>query len=293
MAEPKIISSGNESGVPFVKLANIGNYSVFKTFDCGQCFRFDPTYSSDNVFEVGGVAYGAELKIRQEGDTLKLIGADENSYKRIWKRYLALDTDYCEIDRQILTALEGSKAAVMTKAAEVSAGIRILRQEKWEALCSFIISQNNNIVRIKRIISAISSSFGEKIGDNAYAFPTPEALLEAGEEKIFSLKTGFRAKYIIDAARKVATGELDLSKIDTMEKYSDAAEYLMQIRGVGPKVAACALLFGFERTDAFPVDTWIKKVIDTRFDGELDHAKFGSYAGIAQQYLFYMERYIN
>jgi len=191
----------------------------------------------------------------------------------------------------VTTALDSDGCAVMTHALEVARGIRILRQDPWEALCSFIISQNNNIPRIKKIISALSASFGEKIDDSSYAFPTAKALADAGEDKIFALKTGFRASYITDAARRVASGELDLHAVCEAESYDKAAEMLMTVRGVGPKVAACALLFGFGFTEAFPIDTWMKKVAERHFPGGLDHKLFGKAAGIAQQYLFYMERY--
>ena len=136
-------------------------------------------------------------------------------------------------------------------------------------------------------------NFGEKLDDFSYSFPTAKALADAGEEKIFALKTGFRASYITDAARKVASGELDLEGVKNCNSYADAAEQLMTVRGVGPKVAACALLFGFGYTEAFPIDTWMKKVAARHFASGLDHTRFGKAAGIAQQYLFYMERYIS
>ena len=137
----------------------------------------------------------------------------------------------------------------------------------------------------------MSEKFGEKL-DGGYAFPSPKALFEAGEAEIFALKTGFRAKYIFDAAKKVCSGQLDLDRVANAATYDEAAEMLMTVSGVGPKVAACTLLFGFGRYDAFPVDVWIKKVIEKRFDGKLDHSALGDVAGIAQQYLFYYERYI-
>lgn len=292
MIKPTVIDEGIRNGKPCVRLGGIGNFSVFKTFDCGQCFRFDPV-STELDFEVGGVAFGREVSFGSLGDSLVITGATADDYANLWEKYLSLDTDYDEIDRAIVTALDADGCAIMTRAADVSQGIRILRQDPWEALCSFIISQNNNIPRIKKIISALSENFGEKIGEGAYSFPTAEALAEAGEEKIFALKTGFRASYITDAARKVSSGELNLGKIAACGSYADAESQLMTVRGVGPKVAACALLFGFGYTEAFPVDTWMKKVAARHFPEGLDHSRFGKAAGIAQQYLFYMERYIS
>ena len=173
----------------------------------------------------------------------------------------------------------------------------------------------------KKIISALCKTYGERIGDGAAqsivdgtahsigdgaaqsigirrshicenAFPTPESLAAAGEAAIFDLRTGFRAKYICDAAEKVASGTLSLDKVAAAKSYDEAAEMLMSISGVGPKVAACTLLFGFARLDAFPIDVWIKRVISLRFPDGLDPAVFGRFAGLAQQYLFYCERYI-
>lgn len=287
----KITDSGSLDGIPYVRLGDVGNFSVFKTFDCGQCFRFDPVATGDGAYEVEGVAYGRHVRFKEDGDGVTVTGSDEETFRKLWYRYLSLDTDYDEIDRAVTAALDEDGCAVMRRAAEVSAGIRILRQEPWEALCSFIISQNNNIPRIKKIISALCENFGEKTR-GGYAFPTAKALADAGEERIFALKTGFRAGYIVDAARRVASGEIDLDAVAAKETYAEAEAELLKIRGVGPKVAACALLFGFGKSEAFPVDTWMKKVAARHFPEGLDHGKFGKYAGVAQQYLFYMERYI-
>ncbi len=292
----KITDAGTIDGIPFVRLGDTGNFSVFKTFDCGQCFRFDPVAGDDSegIYEVGGVAYGRYVRFKEDGEGVTVIGSDEDTFRNLWYRYLSLDTDYGEIDRAITCALDEEGCAVMRRAAEVSAGIRILRQEPWETLCSFIISQNNNIPRIKKIISSLCENFGEMTEDGrGKCFPTAKALADAGEDKIFALKTGFRAKYITDAARRVASGELDLEAVIRMETYDEAEAELMKIKGVGPKVAACALLFGFGKTEAYPVDTWMKKVAARHFKEGPDPKKFGKYAGVAQQYLFYMERYIN
>ena len=125
-----------------ILLGNIGNFSPEKTFDCGQCFRFDPS----PVGGVTGIAHGRRVNIRRDGDSLRIDGITESDFANVWQSYLALDTDYDEIDRRIGEALASEKGgSVLADAAKVSAGIRILRQDKWETLCSFIISQNNNI----------------------------------------------------------------------------------------------------------------------------------------------------
>ena len=282
---PHIIESNNSG----IILGDIGNFSPEKTFDCGQCFRFDPAPDGG----VTGIAHGRRVNIRRDGDNLVINGITESDFADTWQRYLALDTDYDEIDRRIGAALTAEKGgSILADAAKVSAGIRILRQDKWETLCSFIISQNNNIPRIKKIITAMSREWGEKIGDDDFAFPTAKALADAGEDKIFALRTGFRAKYIADAARTVCENEDFLDSVAACENYADADEMLRSIKGVGPKVSACVLLFGFGRTDAFPIDVWIKRVMEKYFPHGLDPTVFGDVAGIAQQYLFYYERYM-
>lgn len=267
-----------------LEITDLDRFSVTKIFDCGQCFRFDP-----NNGGVEGVAHGKFIRLEQtDTDGVTVFGVTKKEFDERFCRYFALDRDYSLVDRDILTRLNGDET--IKKAIEYGSGIRILRQDGWEALCSFIVSQNNNIPRIKKIIENMSKTFGENIDGEHYAFPTPEALCSAGTDKIFELKTGFRAKYIYDAAEKVASGKIDLSLIDQMTT-AEAAEYLMQIKGVGLKVASCALLFGFDKTDAFPVDVWVKRVLAKYYPDGLDLTSLGEFAGMIQQYLFYYERY--
>lgn len=275
----------------WLRLGGVGSFSVFRTFDCGQCFRFDAAANPTFENEVEGVAMGKCVRFADSGSGDLMIKSSEADFENIWRDYLDLDTDYAAADRLIGNAVGGAGGDHMRRAAEASRGIHILRQEKWETLCSFIISQNNNIPRIKKIISQMCRTYGEET-EGGYAFPTPKALCDAGENAIFELRTGFRAKYIYDAARKVESGELDLDKVAATEDYEEAAHTLCTVNGVGPKVAACTLLFGFGRLDAFPVDVWIKRVIARRFPDGLNPAVFGKWAGLAQQYLFYYERYI-
>lgn len=283
-------------GTPFVIVKGIEYFQVGQVFDCGQCFRFDPT--EDGGFE--GIAGGQYIKLCQDNDnTLELIGITAEDYYGFWRHYLALDDDYAKIRAEIsacAAAASGSRAErdpVMENAMSCGAGIRILHQEPWETLCSFIISQNNNIPRIKKIIAAMSEKYGEPIdvgGRRFHAFPTAEALVAAGVDGLAELRTGFRAKYIYDAAVKVSDGEIDPVRIGASD-FAEADETLRGIKGVGPKVSACALLFGFGKTEAFPIDVWIKRVLAKYYPDGLDIAKLGKYAGVAQQYLFYYERY--
>ena len=268
----------------YIEISGLDRFSIDKIFDCGQCFRFDPVGDG-----IEGVAFGKILRFEQEtADKVKIYGIKKTDFDETFCRYLALDEDYSAVDSDIITRLKGD--ITIKEAIKYGRGIRILRQDRWEALCSFIISQNNNIPRIKKIIENMSREFGEKIDETHYAFPTAESLYNAGVDKIFELKTGFRAKYIYDAAEKVVTGKIDLLSVDKMTT-DEALEYLMQIKGVGLKVASCALLFGFNKTDAFPVDVWVKRVLEKYYPDGLDLTNLGAYAGMIQQYLFYYERY--
>ena len=283
-----VISSKN--GV--LRVGGVGDFSVFSTFDCGQCFRFDTVENSEYKTEYSGVARGKKIGFAQNGPgEIYVIGATEEEFP-VWSDYLALDVDYDAMNEEMITSIpEGSDREMMRRAVEASRGIRILRQDRWEALCSFIVSQNNNIPRIKKIISSLCEKYGADVG-GAYDFPTAAALSEAGEEAIFALRTGFRAKYISAAAKTVAGDPAFLEKVASAKDYSEAEGLLVSLKGVGPKVAACTLLFGFERYDAFPVDVWIKKVLAKRFSEGFDYHALGSAAGVAQQYLFYFERYL-
>lgn len=282
----------NESSVPYARICGVEYFSTEAVFDCGQAFRFLPVEGSAHECEYGGVAFGRYISVAQDGDTLTIYGAAEDDLEKIWIPYLGLDFD---IDTARSDILSRSDNPALREAVEYGKGIRILRQEKWETLCSFIISQNNNIPRIRGLIGTISKALGNLIETplgEMYSFPTPEAIVDAGVDALREMKFGFRAPYIYDAATKVASGEIDLDAVASAETTSEAAEMLMKIKGVGPKVAACTLLFGFDRTDAFPVDVWVKRVIEKYFPAPFDAASLGAYAGLAQQYLFYYERYL-
>ena len=271
------------------KIKNDFGIDIDLTFDCGQCFRFDKGEGSRFEKEYRGVAYGKQVSFAQDGGYLYVVGSDEAEFLGLWRGYLSLDEDYGAIHNEILSLSENE---ALHRALDCGRGIRILRQEPWEAICSFIISQNNNIPRIKGLISALSKRAGEEIGEGVYSFPTAEAVANLGEDELRALKVGFRAPYIIDAAKKVACGELDIPAISALPT-PDAQRALCAVKGLGPKVAQCALLFGFSKYDAFPVDVWIKRVIAKYFDEAFEPSLLGRYAGIAQQVLFYYERYTN
>ena len=253
-------------------------FDLVNTFECGQCFRW--TADDDGVYSA--VVRGRYIRLYRDGDIVVLEGADEQSIEELWREYFDLDTDYEDL-RQEMVRL----CPLLDKAAAKHNGIRILYQEPWEALCSFIISQNNNIPRIQGIVSRLCEGFGEDTG-NGFSFPAAERLSKLEPDDLAPLRAGFRARYIIDAARKCAEGSVDLEKLKTAP-IEDARKELMTITGVGAKVAECTLLCGLHRMEAFPIDVWMKKALKDEFAG-ITPEMLGHTAGIAQQYIFHYTR---
>lgn len=262
-----------------VKINELTDLDLRQTLDCGQSFRW--TEQDDGSFK--GVAFGKCITVRLEGNTLYIENTTKEDFENIWKNYFDLELDYGKIREEI-----SSVHPVLADAARYAPGIRILRQEPYEALCTFIISQNNNIKRIKGIVQRLCECFGEEISDGAFAFPTPQKMALLTEQELAPLRAGFRNRYLIDAAQKVCSGEVDLELCRTLD-YEQARKELMKITGVGVKVADCTLLFGMHRIEAFPVDVWMKRAMESLFPG-MTAADFGRYAGIAQQYIFHYSR---
>ena len=303
MLETKIKNVETEKKMSVVEVLLTSHFCIDKIFDCGQCFRFDKVVNTIHQSEYSGIAFERFVSFAQDGNKLYIYNSTKEEFEDVWKHYLALDADYEFIEKSILSKSDNKD---LKKAIDYSRGIRILNQDSWEAVCSFIISQNNNIPRIKKIIENLSKKCGTPISipedmeahvcrhSSLCAFPTPRQILELGIDGLVELKTGFRAKYIYDAAEKIVNGEIALDLITDLST-AQAIEYLSKVKGIGPKVASCALLFGFEKYDAFPIDVWIKKVISKYFitDNQptFDPSTLGEYAGIAQQFLFYYERY--
>ena len=256
----------------------ISDLDLVQTLDCGQCFRWQA--QPDGSYQ--GIAFGKSVVARREGDRLVLDGADASD-AALWRRYFDLDTDYAQI-----RAALGGLHPVLKEAAAYASGIRLLRQEPFEALCTFIISQNNNIPRIKGIVSRFCEHFGDMLPDGGHAFPAADAISCRTADDLSPLRAGFRARYLIDAAKKVAAGEVDLTFCETAD-YDAARAELMKITGVGVKVADCTLLFGMHRMEAFPLDVWMKRAMQTLLKG-VSPRDFGDYAGLAQQYIFHFSR---
>ncbi len=278
-----------------VQINNLSDFELDHIFECGQCFRWkkeiDRSYTGVTKFGV--------INIKKEKNSIivdgNFNGETEENVLTFLTDYLDLLCNYSEI-KKLLS--EGDNN--LQKAMEYGYGIRILNQDPWEMLISYIISAANNIPRISKTIENISKEYGQKIeykGKDYYLFPTPQALSKASIEDLRRLNLGFRDKYVYNATKLVISNEVNLNEIMMMD-YQAAKKALTQIDGVGDKVANCILLFSMKKTEAFPVDTWIKKVMSELYNESKDikkiatfaEKKFGKYGGIAQQYLFYYMR---
>lgn len=255
------------------KIDNINCFILSETLDCGQAFRWKETENGKWF----GIAFGKELSLEIKNNTLILYNTTEEDYKNIWEDYFDLKRDYTKIEEIM------ANHKTLRDMTTICSGVRVLNQEPWETLCSFIISQNNNIKRIKGIIERLCENFGEKL-ENGYAFPTAETIANLTLEDLAPLRSGFRAKYILDAAKKVASGEINFEEIKKLP-IDDARKALTKIYGVGDKVADCVLLFGLGYAKAFPKDVWIKRAMPILFPEGLPK-ECEEIAGIIQQYIF-------
>ena len=253
-------------------------FSLKSTLECGQCFRWKKL--ADGSFF--GVVGNHSLWIEQKEDTVIFYDTTEEEFQQLWRNYFDFDTDYHTIYQQICTD------SVIEKAYTYTGEIHILRQQPWEALCSFIISQNNNIPRITGIIDRLCRQFGEPMKNGVFSFPSPQRLASLHVDDLAGLRAGFRAKYILDAARKITDGTIDIQGI-YHSNIDEARKELQKICGVGPKVADCVLLFGFYRLEAFPVDVWIKRAMNYFYQNGFPK-ELMPYGGIAQQVIFHYIR---
>ena len=258
-----------------LRLEHTGGLELDSTLDCGQCFR----WNADENGIYTGVAFGYPARVWTENGRVYLRSAAPDE---LWREYFDLDRDYGAICEKLETDSQ------LRRAISEYGGIRILRQNTWEALCSFIISQNNNIPRIKGIIERLCATFGDDLGNGDFSFPTAEVLAKCNVDDLAPLRSGFRAKYIIDAAQKVACGEVNLHMLATEDMDVCRAE-LIKIKGVGAKVAECTLLYGCGRIEAFPVDVWVKRIMAEMYPDGLPECTSGV-EGIAQQFLFHWRR---
>lgn len=255
-------------------------FNLKTTLECGQCFRFYE--ENDGSFTVLSGDKLVKVLLNEDKLVFYLSGEEDINY---WIKFFDLYRNY----DNIINDLSLSDTVFSNIISEVS-GIRILNQQPWETLCSFIISQNNNIPRIKGIIERLCGNFGNKICDfnEYYSFPSAETISKLNDNELSILRAGFRTKYIIDAAKKVAEREVDLESLENID-IEEARKELMKIHGVGPKVADCTLLYGIHRFEAFPMDVWMKRAMKKLYPG-LDSSVFGKFAGVAQQYIFHYSR---
>ena len=267
---------------------NVADFFLAGTLECGQAFRWNR--ASDGWFE--GVVGKEVWRLRQRDRVLEWHGSRERD-SRI-QNYLALD---CSLPQIVATF---PNDLLLRQAVKEHHGLRVIRQEPWECLTSFIASSSKQIVQIRQIVGLLSQRFGEPIDDQYHAFPTASAIARATHQQLWDCKLGFRAKNLLAAAQRIDSGQLDLHALRSME-YERALEELIKSPGVGEKIANCTLLFACGFNHAFPIDVWIERALRRiYFDGkrrvtardlrEFARSHFGPYAGWAQQYLFFNER---
>ena len=280
---------------------NCKSFRVKDVFDCGQCFRWNEELDKSYTGIFGKNVLNVKQEPDEEGYKITFTGVCNGNIEDICKNYFDLNRDYEEIKNKLSKIDE-----FMAQSISYGEGIRILNQDLWEMIISFIISANNNIPRIKGIIERMSKKYGEEIefrGKKYYTFPTIEALKNASKEELRTLGMGFRDKYIYETTKIIAEKQVDLESLKNKET-KQAREELLKLNGVGPKVADCILLFStLKRLDVFPIDVWVRRVMNDLYIHTEDETKvskkqienlakekFGELEGIAQQYLFYWRR---
>lgn len=271
-----------------IRVYGVKDFNPKHVFECGQCFRW-------NLNPMGhycGVAGENYAEIKYSDGVLEIIGSTKEEFYTFWLDYFDLERDYSKIKGEL-----SLKDEYMRRAIEFGKGIRILRQEPFETLVSFIISANNNIPRIKKCIENLCRNYGEKIKDDVYAFPKPHNLANVCENELSDcIKAGYRCNYIVEASRLFVEQPFSKESFQKID-IANARRFMRQYKGVGPKVADCILLFTGSYYNAFPVDVWVRKVMTNLYNvsthkeiDEFVQEYFGSIAGFAQQYLFYAIR---
>ncbi len=260
----------------------IENFDLEQICNSGQCFRMEKL--EENKYRV--IANDRCLDIYQK-DGECIFNCSLEEFAEIWEEYFDLKEDYKFYIDQI-----NPKDTYLLNAAGMGRGIRILNQDLWEMIVSFLISQQNNIVRIRRCIQNICREYGEEkktaSGESYYAFPKPDVLACLEEDDLKACNLGYRSKYVVRAAKAVVSGDIDLQAIEKM-KYAEAKKELLKIFGVGIKVADCICLFGLHHLEAFPVDTHINQALEKHYKRGFPKRRYKGFEGILQQYIFYYE----
>ena len=273
------------------------DFNSMHIFECGQCFRWNLQDNGNYI----GVVKNSVIEVIEKDDEVIFRGVSEDNLKDIVVDYFNLDKDYAEIKNKLSKIDDYLKESI-----KFGNGIRILNQDIFETIISFIISANNNIPRIKKIIENLSKNYGKEIeydGKTYYTFPTVESLSKATVADLRNLGLGFRDKRIYTTTRMILKNEFDIEKIKNFKDTEMIREELLKLDGVGPKVADCILLFAFNRYDVFPIDVWVRRVMNDLYIKNPDESKvskveikklaeekYGELAGLAQQYLFYWKR---
>ncbi|MDL2254115.1 DNA-3-methyladenine glycosylase 2 family protein [Ruminococcaceae bacterium OttesenSCG-928-I18] len=259
------------------------HFHLPKIAESGQCFRLNAL--SSGAYSL--VAGSQRLVLTQTGPATVRFACSREAFEEHWADYFDLGTDYGAFEGKI-----SSDDLFLQEAAEYGRGIRILRQDPWEMLITFILSQRKNIPAIKKAVENLCRCFGEKreeAGDVYYAFPTPGTLASQTSETLAGCSLGYRTPYVLSAAKMVAENEIQLKALASLSN-EELHKTLLTIPGVGAKVANCILLFGYHRIDAFPIDVWIQRVIDEEYGGIFPIEKYPGFAGVLQQYLFFYAR---
>lgn len=262
-------------------LSGVCFFNLEQTLDCGQAFR----WRESGEGEFSGIAHGRRLNLVFSNDKLFLKDVFLEEFEKTWEGYFDFTRDYAELRKHFTNS---PNSETLCKALDFSPGLRLLRQDIWEVLVSFILSQNSNIPRIKKTVELLCENFGQKLPCGGYSFPTPKTVAALNEKDLAPIKSGYRAAYIIDAARRTASGIFNPPALEKLPS-DEVKHFLLQIHGVGPKVAECVLLYGFGRIERYPVDVWIKRAMSAFYPtGFPDEIK--KHSGIAQQFLFHYTR---
>ncbi len=291
-------------------IKNVNSFEPKHIFECGQCFRWN--LEEDDSYT--GVVANNVINVKKEQDNIIIKGIFNDNIKDVCNRYFDLDTDYLKIKNKLSKIDNNLKISV-----DYGQGIRILKQDVWETIISFIISANNNIPRIKGIIERLSKKYGKEIdwnGKKYYTFPTIEELSNVSVKELRELGLGFRDVRVFETTRIIANKIIDIEELEKTEDVEALRRQLLRLPGVGPKVADCIMLFSMKKFEVFPIDVWVKRVMKELYNEEIEkieindknhfkypknskenqkilefaNQKFGKIAGLAQQYLFYYRR---
>lgn len=263
-------------------------FDIDQIAESGQCFRMTKVF--DNVY--GLIFRGRYIELSKkgilaDGSSVVELSCEQEEFDIIWKDYFDINTDYSDILKMI-----DKDDEFLCRAADYGQGIRILRQDPWEMIISFIISQRKSIPAIRTSIERLASKCGDRIETPrgaAYSFPSAEQILSLSRSELDECGLGYRSKYITEISRRVVSGDFDVYALDKLSD-EELKKELLNIYGVGVKVANCVMLFGYHRVDSFPEDVWIKRALGSFYPDGFPYEKYPGCAGIMQQYIFFYIR---